>query len=112
MCNDLTLLRALARLARKGRPATILSLMERAGGGPRDVREALRRLERAALVTRSPAGAALTLAGLAVAVSSAPAPLESTRAPRLSTVPPAAGVMSTQRGSEGGVHPRARARAA
>jgi Mn-dependent DtxR family transcriptional regulator len=63
----------MVRLARKRRPATTNLLSERAGGEPRDVRLALRSLERASLVERLPDGAArLTFAGLAVAAASMP----------------------------------------
>jgi hypothetical protein len=79
MHYELSVLRALLRLARRRASADIDQLLVRVGGVPADLRDALRRLEKAGLVERLPhggfAGAGeaagrLTLSGLAVAVAS------------------------------------------
>ena len=86
MNHDLFVLRALARLSRRGMAFDYESLAIRAGGSMEDVRAALGRLSRAALVDRSGSrGPRLTLAGLAVAAASTkirkvPAALAETRA--------------------------------
>jgi hypothetical protein len=83
MRYDLSVLRALVRLSRKGMPATTTILSERAGGEVRHVRAALRDLERAALVVRGRDGSArLTLAGLALAVASMPPAAAAVSPPR------------------------------
>jgi RIO-like serine/threonine protein kinase len=67
--NELTLLRALARLSRMRRAVDLEALALRAGGSVEDVRAAVARLSRASLVDRT-GGLRLTMAGLAVAVAS------------------------------------------
>lgn len=70
MSYDVQILRAMLRLARKRQVADVEALVARAGGGPADVCAAWRRLEIAGLAERLPEGRArLTMAGLAVAVS-------------------------------------------
>ena len=68
---EASLLRAIARLSRQGRRATLAELELRVSGEPEALRDALRRLHGASLVTGHGAEVRLTLAGLAVAVSSA-----------------------------------------
>lgn len=71
---ELTVLRAMARLQRKRATVDAGALLVRAGGTPRDLRNALRALERAGWIVRtSEATGRLTLPGLAIAVSSAAA---------------------------------------
>jgi len=73
MTYDMFVLRAIARLARKGTHAEEAALVLRAGGTGADVRNALRRLELQGLARRDVRGVAhLTLAGLALTVASAP----------------------------------------
>jgi RIO-like serine/threonine protein kinase len=78
---DLTVLRAIARLSRKGMGSDLSALAVRAGGSLEDVRGALGRLSRAQLVDRSDArkGVRLTMAGLAIAVASGAAALPKRR---------------------------------
>lgn len=67
---DLTVLRAVARLSRKGSDADVEALYVRCGGEHSEIRQALRRLEALGLITRTRDEAArLTLAGLAVGVA-------------------------------------------
>lgn len=70
MSYQLTVLRAMMRLARRRSPIDIDQLALRAGGEASDVRAALRALAGADLVERTPEGARLTLSGLAVALAS------------------------------------------
>jgi hypothetical protein len=80
MHYELSVLRALLRLARRRAAVDIDQLLVRVGGAPADLRVAMRRLEQAGLVERLPATARegngregngrLTLSGLAVAVAS------------------------------------------
>jgi RIO-like serine/threonine protein kinase len=71
MNQDLFVLRAMARLSRRGKAIDCESLSIHGGGSLDDVRAALGRLSRAALVDRSGTrGVRLTLAGLALAVAS------------------------------------------
>jgi len=82
MNHDLFVLRALARLSRRGIAADLESLAIRAGGSTEAVQASLGRLSRAALVDRSGnRGPRLTLAGLAVAVASSKAASESRARP-------------------------------
>jgi hypothetical protein len=70
MSYDVQVLRAMLRLARKRQVADVDAMLARAGGAPSDVRAAWRRLETQALVERlADERARLTMAGLAVAVS-------------------------------------------
>lgn len=74
MTYDISVLRAIVRLARKGVEAGEDALTLRAGGTGADVRNALRRLDAQGLVARGPRGLPqLTLAGLALTVSLASA---------------------------------------
>ncbi len=69
---DLSVLRALVRLARRRAQIDTDALALRAGGSPASVRAALARLVRGGLVSRTPArGVVPTLSGLAIAVASA-----------------------------------------
>jgi len=70
--NDLVVLRAVVRLSRMRRELDGEALALRAGGSVEEVRAALGRLSRAALVERSAAGVRPTMAGLAVAVAFPP----------------------------------------
>jgi hypothetical protein len=70
--NDLNVLRALSRLSRMRKNVDGEALALRAGGTVEEVRGALGRLSRAALVERSAEGVRLTMAGLAVAVAFGP----------------------------------------
>ena len=74
MHYELSVLRALLRLARRRAAADIDQLLVRVGGAPADLRVAMRRLEQAGLVERLPgageSNGRLTLSGLAVAVAS------------------------------------------
>jgi predicted transcriptional regulator len=74
MHYELSVLRALLRLARRRSAADIDQLLVRVGGAPGDLRDAMRKLELAGLVERLAGGAEgsgrLTLSGLAVAVAS------------------------------------------
>jgi DNA-binding MarR family transcriptional regulator len=74
MHYELSVLRALLRLARRRAAADIDQLLVRVGGAPADLRVAMRRLEQAGLVERLPGTGEghgrLTLSGLAVAVAS------------------------------------------
>jgi hypothetical protein len=74
MHYELSVLRALLRLARRRAAADIDQLLVRVGGAPADLRVAMRRLEQAGLVERLPGAGEgngrLTLSGLAVAVAS------------------------------------------
>jgi RIO-like serine/threonine protein kinase len=81
---DLSVLRALARLSRMRKGGDLEALALRSGGSIEDVRGALGRLSRAALVDRSQGGLRLTMAGLAWAVASgaAAAPRRRERAVR------------------------------
>jgi RIO-like serine/threonine protein kinase len=67
---DLSVLRALARLSRRGKSGELEALAVRSGGTVEEVRGAIGRLSRADLVDRT-RGLRLTMAGLAVAVASA-----------------------------------------
>ena len=67
--NDLTVLRALARLSRMRKAVNGEALALRAGGSVEEVRGALGRLSRAGLVERSATGVRLTMGGLAMAVA-------------------------------------------
>ncbi|HRG95202.1 MAG TPA: hypothetical protein PLR99_03065 [Polyangiaceae bacterium] len=78
---EASLLRAIARLSRQGRRATLDELELRVSGEPEALLDALRRLRAASLVTAHGAEVRLTLAGLAVAVSTAAA----RREPRAAT---------------------------
>ena len=70
MTYDMFVLRAIARLARKGEAADAPNLAVRAGGTDADARAAVRRLELQGLARRDARGAPhLTLAGLAVTVA-------------------------------------------
>ncbi len=74
MHYELSVLRALLRLARRRCAADIDQLLVRVGGAPAELRDAMRRLEQAGLVERLPGAGdgngRLTLSGLAVAVAS------------------------------------------
>lgn len=72
MSYEIRVLRALLRLARRRRPATLEELRLRVGGDERALRRALGVLARAELVQPGPEGPRLSLVGLAVAVASAP----------------------------------------
>ncbi|HQY64857.1 MAG: hypothetical protein IPF92_12830 [Myxococcales bacterium] len=68
---EASLLRAIARLSRQGRRATLPELELRVLGEPDALRAALGRLNVASLLTVHGSEVRLTLAGLAVAVSTA-----------------------------------------
>jgi len=71
--HELTVLRALLRLARRRAPADLEQLLVRVGGQPSELRTAVRSLERAGYVERRSPGsgavARLTMSGFAVAVA-------------------------------------------
>ncbi len=72
---DLTVLRAVTRLSRKGRAADLEALNVRCGGELAEIRQAVRRLATLGLVTRDVDFVARpTLSGLALAVAVARAP--------------------------------------
>lgn len=71
MSYEITVLRALLRLARRRAPATVEDILVRVGGEEADVRRALGALARAELVYRTAEGPRLSLAGFAVAAACA-----------------------------------------
>ena len=72
MSLETDVLRALFRLSRRRRPATMNHLLHRVPAArPADVRRALAALVRSDLVLLAPDGPRLTLSGLAVACASA-----------------------------------------
>jgi predicted transcriptional regulator len=78
MNDEILVLGAMLRLARRGGDATVDELYERVGTDRARIRSALRRLDAAGLVERRSAGARLTMAGLAAWVAFRP---RRTRAP-------------------------------
>jgi Mn-dependent DtxR family transcriptional regulator len=81
MGYDISVLRAILRLARRRLGADLQEIGLRVTGGEPDVRAAIRRLERAGLVEAATGGAVrLTMAGLTVAVASLPRRAPSSRA--------------------------------
>ena len=72
MGYDISVLRAILRLARRRLGADLEQISLRVTGGDGDVRAAVRRLERAGLVERGDASVRLTMVGLAIAVASLP----------------------------------------
>jgi predicted transcriptional regulator len=68
MNDEILVLGAMLRLARRGHDATVDELYERVGTDRARIRSALRRLDAAGLVERR-SGARLTLAGLATWVA-------------------------------------------
>ena len=74
MSIELTVLRAMLRVARRREAADEEALAVRVGGSAAEVRDALRRLDVAGLVERGGRSAPrMTMAGLAVAVGLLPA---------------------------------------
>jgi DNA-binding IclR family transcriptional regulator len=74
MSYELSILRAMLRLARRREEANVDALVVRAGGTRAEARGALQRLERAGLaVRRDEARARLTMTGFALAVATLPA---------------------------------------
>lgn len=69
MSLEISVLRALLRLARRRTPATPEELLVRVDAEPAELAGVLDRLVRAELVHRTPAGARLSLGGLAVAAA-------------------------------------------
>lgn len=69
---ELLLLRAVLRLSRAGRPATLASLLVRVDAPRRAVFDALATLGRHGLVDREGRSVRLTMMGLAVAVATIP----------------------------------------
>lgn len=83
MSIELTVLRAMLRVARRREAADEEALAVRAGGSEAEVRDALRRLDAAGLVERRGGSAPrMTMAGLAVAVGLLPAAARSRRSAR------------------------------
>jgi DNA-binding IclR family transcriptional regulator len=83
MSYDLSILRAMLRLARKREAAGVGALLDRAGGDAAGVRAALRRLEQQGMVERQDAERArLTFVGFAVAYATRGAPATSSLAAR------------------------------
>jgi Mn-dependent DtxR family transcriptional regulator len=73
MQYDISVLRAIVRLARRRFPADVSAIHLRVSGGERDVRDALARLEARGLIERHPHRVAPTMMGLAIAVATLPA---------------------------------------
>jgi DNA-binding transcriptional ArsR family regulator len=69
MNDEILVLGAILRLARRGREATVEELYERVGMDGGRIRSALVRLGSAGLVERRRTGARLTMAGLATSVA-------------------------------------------
>ena len=84
MGYDISVLRAILRLARRRLGADLEQISLRVTGEGGDVRSAVRRLERAGLVARTNDTVRLTMAGLAVAVASVRSPARSAGARRAS----------------------------
>jgi hypothetical protein len=82
MSYDLSVLRAILRLAMRREAANAAAVQVRAGGELADVRRGLRRLAASGLVERVGDSARLTMAGLAIAVATAKA-----RAPKVPAIP-------------------------
>lgn len=70
---DGKVLRAMLRLARSRKVASIEAVAVRAGGTPREVRVSARRLRAAGLLEMGPEALRLTMPGFAVAVALLPA---------------------------------------
>jgi Mn-dependent DtxR family transcriptional regulator len=82
MSYDLSILRAMLRLARRREAADVEALELRVGGDPSEVRASLRRLAAGGYVERLGAtGARLTMEGLAVAVATVAAVKRKSSAP-------------------------------
>ncbi len=86
MSLETDVLRALFRLARRRRPATMNHLLHRVAGRPADVRRALATLVRSDLVDLAPEGPRLTFTGLAVACASAAVHAERAKLARIAPV--------------------------
>jgi Mn-dependent DtxR family transcriptional regulator len=86
MSIELTVLRAMLRVARRREAADVEALAVRVGGSPAEVRDALRLLDAAGLVERRGRSAPrMTMAGLAVAVGLLPAARAGRRSARRSS---------------------------